>query len=150
MRTYEFYKTLNKPRWAPPRWLFGPVWTFLYALIVISYGYVGYLFALNFVGFRSWVGIGPGAVSGASGIPSIALLPFILNLIFNLAFVPIQFGLKHLRLASLDVLLTLITLIWAMFAIYPYAPWVVWINLPQLAWVCFATILQFTVTSMNR
>ncbi|HCC05370.1 TPA: hypothetical protein DEP58_03645 [Patescibacteria group bacterium] len=43
METYSWYQTLSKPTWAPPAWVFGPVWTVLYIIIAISYGYVGYL-----------------------------------------------------------------------------------------------------------
>ena len=130
MKSYEWYSKLIKPNWAPPSWLFGPVWTFLYALIFISYGYVFYLFFTK-------------------KIPFIVLLPFILNLSFNIAFTPLQFGLKNNFLAMLDIVLVLATLVWALIVIYKYAPWVSIINLPYLAWVSFATILQITITYLN-
>jgi len=131
MSTYTWYQTLIKPSWAPPAWLFGPVWTFLYVLIAVSYGYVGYLFVNKRISF--WV-----------------VLPFILNLVFNALFTPIQFGWQNLPLAALDILLVLGTLIWAMAAIWPHARWVVYANVPYLLWVCFATVLQLTVTWLNR
>jgi benzodiazapine receptor len=99
-------------------------------LIAISYGYTGYLFFTKRISF--WI-----------------LLPFILNLIFNFAFTPLQFGLQNNLLAAIDILLVLGTLIWAMVAIYPYAPWVTYINIPYLAWVSFATVLQLTITYLN-
>jgi tryptophan-rich sensory protein len=37
-----WYEQLIRPEWAPPAWLFGPVWTVLYILIAISFGYVFY------------------------------------------------------------------------------------------------------------
>lgn len=77
------------------------------------------------------------------------LLPFILNLIFNFAFTPIQFGLKNNTLAALDILLVLGTLIWALWVIRPYVPWVAYVNIPYLLWVLFATVLQLTITLMN-
>ena len=129
--TSSWYSQLKKPKFAPPAWLFGPVWTFLYVLIIISFGYVGYLFFKN-------------------EIPFIVLFPFILNLIFNLIFVPIQFGLKSNFLAALDILLVLGTMIWAFVSIYPYASWIVYVNIPYLLWVSFATFLQLTVTWLNR
>ena len=131
MQNYNWYQTLIRPRWAPPAWLFGPVWTVLYALIVVSYGYVAYLFFTKKISF--WV-----------------LLPFILNILFNVIFTPIQFGLRNNLLAAVDILLVLATLVWALIAIYPYAKWVTYINAPYLLWVCFATILQLTVTYLNR
>ena len=76
-------------------------------------------------------------------------LPFILNIIFNIAFTPLQFGLKNNMLAAVDILLVLITLVWALIAIYPHARAITFWNLPYLAWVCFATVLQLTVTYLN-
>lgn len=128
--TYNWYQSLIKPSWAPPSWLFGPAWTFLYTLIFISFGYVFYLFSKGKITF-------------------LVLLPFILNLIFNFAFTPLQFGLKNNFLASIDIILMLITLIWFLIAIFPHAKWVTFINIPYLFWVSFATILQITVTYLN-
>ena len=128
---YNWYSTLIKPSFAPPAWLFGPVWSVLYVLIAISYGYVGYLFFTK-------------------KIPFIVLLPFILNLIFNFIFTPIQFGLQNNFLAAIDIVLVVGTLVWALIAIFPYVSWVLYINLPYLLWGTFATVLQFTVTWLNR
>lgn len=129
-KAYNWYSTLIKPFWSPPSWLFGPVWTVLYILIAISYGYVGYLFFTKKISF-------------------FIILPFILNLFFNLIFTYLQFGLKNNFLAGVDILLVLGTLIWAMIVIYPYAHWVTYINIPYLAWVSFATVLQLTITYLN-
>ena len=131
MKTYNWYSMLLKPTWSPPSWVFGPIWTFLYILIAISFGSV-FLMAWR------------------KEIAFIVVLPFVLNIIFNLAFAPIQFGLKHNLFAALDIILILVTLIWAMVAIYPYAPWIMWMQIPYLTWVSIATVLQFSITYMNR
>lgn len=130
MNTQNWYSQLIKPTWAPPAWLFGPAWTFLYLLIAVSYGKVFIMF------FQKRV-------------PFIVLLPFILNLVFNFIFSPIQFQLQNNLLAAIDILLVLGTIIWGMFAIYPYAHWITYMQIPYLAWVSFATVLQFTVTYLN-
>ncbi len=126
----EWYMTLIKPNWAPPAWLFGPVWTVLYVIIAVSFTYVGYLYLKG-------------------QIPFMVLLPFLLNLGFNLIFTPIQFGLQSNELALLDILLVLGTLGWALYVIYPFAPLVTYANLPYLLWVAFATVLQATITYLN-
>ena len=126
----DWYQSLIKPFWAPPSWLFGPAWTFLYLLLFISFGYV---FSLFFKG----------------KITFLTLLPFLLNIFFNIIFSPIQFGLKNNLLASIDIILLLVTLIWAMFSIFPNTKWVTFINIPYLMWVSFATVLQLTVTYLN-
>ena len=130
-KAYDWYSQLIKPTWSPPSWLFGPVWTFLYILIVISYGKVFWMFIQKQI---SWI----------------IILPFILNLIFNFSFTYLQFGLKNNFLSAVDILLVLGTLIWAMIAIYSYVYWVTYIQIPYLLWVSFATVLQLTITFLNR
>ena len=143
MNTYNWYSQIIRPTWAPPSWLFGPVWTALYAIIAVTFGTVFYK-------------------AFTREIPWIVVLPFALNLIFNFAFTPIQFGLKNNLLASLDILLVLGTLIWALYALYSFglklhietgAPsyaWIIYANIPYLLWVSFATVLQLTITYLNK
>jgi tryptophan-rich sensory protein len=130
MNTYNWYSQLIKPSWSPPSWLFGPVWSFLYVLIAISFGNVFIM---------AW----------QRKITLFVVLPFVLNLIFNFSFTPIQFGLKNNLFAAVDILLILGTLTWAMYAIYPHSHWIAYIQLPYLLWVSFATILQLTITYLN-
>lgn len=130
METARWYETLIKPEWAPPAWLFGPVWTVLYAIIFATFSYVAYQY-----------------FKGA--LPFVVFLPFILNIIFNLIFTPIQFGLQNNLLAVIDIILVLATLVWALLVIFPYAPWVSYLNIPYLLWVSLATILQINITYLN-
>lgn len=130
MQTFTTYSELIKPSWAPPAYLFGPVWSVLYISIVISFGYVFYQVAKK-------------------KLSAIIARPFALNLVFNIAFTPIQFGLKNNLLASIDILLILITLIWAIKVIYPKIRWIAYIQIPYLLWVAFATTLQLTITYLN-
>ena len=130
-KTQIWYQTLIKPQWAPASSVFGIVWPILYAIIAVSFGTVFYK-ALT------------------KQIPLAVALPFVLNLVFNFAFTPIQFGLKNNLLAAADILLVLGTLIWAMFAIWPHARWITYAQIPYLLWVSFATVLQLTITYLNR
>ncbi len=124
------YQQFIRPDWAPPSWLFGPVWSVLYLIIILTFGYVLYL------GIKK-------------RISRYVLLPFGINLCANIAFTPIQFGLQNNLLAAIDILIVLVSLIWCMKAIYPHAKWVALANIPYLLWVSFATILQFTITWLN-
>ena len=126
----NWYQSLIKPSWAPPSWLFGPVWTILYAIIAVTFGIAFY---------KAFTG----------KLPWIIVLPFAFNLIFNFAFTTLQFGLKSNLLAAIDILLVLGTLIWALVAIWPHARWITYSNIPYLLWVSFATILQLTITFLN-
>lgn len=131
MNTFKEYQGLIKPSWSPPSWLFGPVWTVLYIIIAISFGTVFYRASQGKI---SWL----------------IALPFILNLIFNFAYTPLQFGLRNYLLASIDILLVLSTLIWALIIIWPHIRWVTYANIPYLLWVCFATVLQLTIFFLNK
>lgn len=130
MSSPEYYATLAKPFFAPPSWIFGPVWTVLYIIIAISFGYVFYLYFKKRIEAR-------------------VLAPFLANLVFNFAYSPIAFGLQNLWLAALDIVLVLVTLVWFMMKIYPKVRWVALVNIPYLLWVSFATVLQLTITFLN-
>ena len=126
-----WYAQLVRPFFAPPAWVFGPVWSVLYVVIAISFGFVLVQTLKRRLAFA-------------------VLLPFILNLLFNAAYTPIQFGLRNNLLASIDILLVLGTLIWAMRVIWGRTRWVALVNIPYLLWVGFATVLQLSITWLNR
>lgn len=132
MNESSWYTQLIRPEWAPPSWIFGPVWSVLYTIIAITYSAVFYAIA-----------------KGA--LPLSVALPFALNLIFNAAFTPLQFGLKNNILASIDILLVLVTILWMFWVLWPHAEyrWIIYLNIPYLLWVSFATVLQITITKMN-
>ena len=130
MDTYAWYATLTKPAWAPPAWLFSPVWAALYAVIAVTFGYVFYK-------------------AFTKQLPWLVALPFALNLVFNFAFTPLQFSLQNNLIATVDILLVLGTLIWALIVICSYHKWIALANIPYLLWVSFATILQLMITYLN-
>lgn len=125
------YQEYVQPSWAPPASVFGPVWSVLYLLIAISFGFVFY---------KVFQGDLPKAIA----------LPFVINLIANFSFTPVQFGLNNLPLASVVIVVVLVTIVWSMVAIWPFYKWVALMQIPYLLWVCFATVLQFTITFLNN
>ena len=130
MREAAQYAQWIQPSWAPPSWLFGPVWSVLYALIAISFGYVFYK-----------------AFKGE--IPKLVAVPFAINLLANAAFTPVQFGLQNLSLAAFVIVLVWVTIPWMMWVVYPHAKWVAYMQIPYLLWVSIATVLQLTITYLN-
>jgi tryptophan-rich sensory protein len=127
----NWYSGLKKPNWAPPNWVFGPVWSFLYILIFISFGSV---FVKFFNGEFSFL----------------KLLPFVINLLSNFLFTPIQFVFRNLNLALLDILIVLGSLIWIIVFIYPLYPWIAYMQIPYLIWLCIATTLQISIIVLNK
>jgi len=125
-----WYDALAKPSWTPEPATIGLVWRVLYPVILVSFGYVFW---------RCWRGDWPREVA----------LPFALNLAANLAFTPLQFGLRSNPLAALDILVTWGTLPWMMVAVWPHAGWVALAQLPYFCWVSLATYLQLWITWHN-
>lgn len=126
----EWYDSLWKPNWTPAPSTIGLIWTLLYPIIAISFGFV---FVQVFRAKLSWL----------------IALPFAINLVANLAFTPIQFGMRHLPLAAVDILIVLGTIVWMTVAIWPHYKWVALAQVPYLLWVSTATMLQWSMTWMN-
>ena len=127
----NWYQTLAKPDWAPQANVFGIVWSILYPVIFIAYGYVIYR-----------------VIRGE--YPVALLAPVLLNLAANFAFTPIQFGLRNLWLAEIDIVVVLGTIVWSMIAIWPHSKPAALALTPYLVWVAIATALQSSITWLNR
>ncbi len=130
MTWMDWYNSLDKPAWTPAPSTIGTIWQILYPIILFTFGFV-------FVQ----------AMRGK--VPWWTALPFGINLIANLVFTPIQFGLRNLPLASVDILVVWGTIIWMTVVIWPRIPWVALAQLPYFVWVSIATVLQFLITFMN-
>ena len=127
----SWYAGLVKPAWTPAPGVIGTIWSLLYPIILIVFGYVV---------FR--------VVRG--DIPAAVLIPVVLNAVSNIAFTPIQFGLQNLPLATADILVVLATIVWCMIAIWPYSRVASLALSPYLAWVATASVLQLSITWLNR
>ena len=130
MTWMEWYNSLAKPSWTPAPGTIGLIWQILYPIIIVTFGFV---FVQAFRRKVSWR----------------VALPFAINLAANLIFTTIQFGLRNLPLASVDILVVWSTIIWMMVAIWPHYRWVAVAQVPYLVWVSIATVLQLSITGMN-
>ena len=130
MNEPKIYETWVQPFFAPPSWVFGPVWSVLYVIIAISYGWVFY---------KVFQG----------DLPKMVAVPLVINLVANFSFTPVQFGLQNLLLASVVILIVLGTILWSMWAMWPHEKMFVYTQIPYLLWVSFATVLQLSITYLN-
>jgi len=127
----DWYMSLNKPSWTPESSVIGTIWTLLYPIILVVFGYM--------------------AVRVARGTaPWTVLVPIGINLVANFAFTPIQFGLRNLPLASVDIVVVLVTIVWCMVVFWPHSKVASIALVPYLIWVATATTLQLSITWMNR
>lgn len=126
----EWYNQLEKPAWTPAPATIGMIWQVLYPVILISFGFV-FVQTLQ------------------RRIPRLVALPFAVNLVANLIFTPIQFGLRNLPLAAVDIVIVWTTIVWMTVAIWRHNRWVAIAQVPYFVWVSLATILQLSMTWMN-
>jgi translocator protein len=126
----DWYDSLVKPSWTPEPATIGLIWQLLYPIIFITFGFV-FVQTLR------------------KKVPWKVALPFAINLVANLIFTPIQFGLRNLPLAALDILIVWGTIIWMMVAVWKYYRWVAVAQVPYFAWVSIATVLQLSITWWN-
>lgn len=125
-----WYNSLAKPGWTPAPATIGLIWQILYPIILVSFGFV-------FVQCMR------------KRLPWRVAIPFAVNLAANLAFTPIQFGLRNMPLASVDILIVWGSIIWMVLAIWRHSRWVAVAQLPYFVWVSIATVLQISITAMN-
>jgi tryptophan-rich sensory protein len=126
-----WYQSLAKPSWTPDPATIGLVWQTLYPIILVTFAFVFVQSARKKIGWR-------------------VALPFAINLVANLVFTPIQFGLRNLTLAALDILVVWATILWMIAAVWKHYRWVAVAQVPYLIWVSIATVLQLSITWMNR
>ena len=131
MTWMEWYDNLAKPSWTPAPSTISLIWTILYPIILVSFGFV---FVQAFRGKASWR----------------MALPFIKNLVANLLFMPIFAGLRNVPLAAADIVIVWATIIWCVFAVWPVYKWVAVAQVPYFVWVSTATVIQLSITAMNR
>ncbi len=125
-----WYKTIRKPRWNPPNWLFGPVWTLLYLCMAVA----------------AWL-VWRQSESRSVGL---ALTLFGIQLALNLAWSAFFFHYHQIGAAVVDVVLLWIFILATTLEFAKVAPAASWLMVPYLAWVTFASILNATVWSLNR
>jgi tryptophan-rich sensory protein len=127
----DWYQSLAKPSWMPAPRTIGLIWQILYPVSIATFGFV-------FV------------QAGRGRLPLLVALPFAINLVANLIFTPIQFGMRNLPLAAVDILVVWGTIVWMMLAVWPHDRWVAAAQVPYFVWVSIATVLQLSITWMNR
>jgi len=125
-----WYDGLTKPSWTPAPSTIGLIWQILYPIIAVTFGFVFVQTIRRKIGWK-------------------VALPFAVNLVANLAFTPIEFGLRSLPLASLDILVVWSTIIWMMLAVWPHYRWVAVAQVPYFVWVSIAMALQLSITWTN-
>ncbi len=122
-----WYAGLVKPAFNPPNWIFAPVWTALYVLMAVA-------------AWRAWRKV---------GLMSVALTLYFLQLTFNFAWSLIFFAQHLIAIALADIAVLWITIAATAISFYRADRWAGAMMLPYLAWVSFATLLNYEIWRLN-
>jgi tryptophan-rich sensory protein len=125
----EWYARLSKPAWTPANWVFGPVWSLLYLLMGVS----------------AWL-VWRRAGIVASGLP---LGLFLAQLVLNVAWSGIFFGLHRPGLAFAEIIVLWLAILATLASFWRVTPLGGVLLLPYLLWVSFAAGLNFAIWRMN-
>lgn len=129
MLNYDWYKTLIQPPLAPPGWLFAPVWTVLYILMLVSLFFY--------------------AIERTNKDKSWGCVLFFLQLILNFIWSPVFFGMKNIALALVIVILLDILVFWNIVEFFKVSKKSGIILIPYLVWILFATYLNIGLLILN-
>ncbi|KAL4431592.1 hypothetical protein ABPG77_001434 [Micractinium sp. CCAP 211/92] len=122
----NWYSKLKKPSWTPPSWLFGPVWTVLYA-------------AMGVASHRVW----------AAGGGPLPLGLYAAQLVLNLAWTPLFFKAHNLKAATVDITALVGVLGATIYEFSKVDTLAAQLLIPYLGWVSFATALTINIMQNN-
>lgn len=126
----SWYSTLIKPALNPPAWVFGPVWTTLYALMGIA-------------AFLVWKkGLDRRDVRIALGIFAVQL---VLNTLWSIIF----FSLHSPGGAFFEIVILWVAILATIISFYKISKPAAWLLLPYIAWASFAGYLNFMLWTLN-
>ena len=125
----EWYAMLRKPAWNPPGWIFGPVWSALYTMMAVA-------------AWLIWK-------RGGFVAQRRPLTLFLVQLALNAAWTPLFFGLHRPGLAFAEIVMLWLAIAATLAAFRPVSRTAAWLLAPYLAWVSFASVLNFTLWRLN-
>ncbi|MDX0517544.1 tryptophan-rich sensory protein [Sinorhizobium medicae] len=139
-----WYRSLAKPDFTPPDWIFAPAWSLLYIMI----GIAG---ARSFLGRRRAAGLsGDRQAAGLSGDRRAAQWPlWLAQMVLNFLWSPLFFGLHQIAAALVVICLLLASIAAFIIASLRQDGISALLFVPYLAWVAFATLLNGSIFLMN-
>ncbi|MBI4276424.1 tryptophan-rich sensory protein [Candidatus Uhrbacteria bacterium] len=124
-----WYASLAKPALNPPSWLFGPVWTTLYALMGVAAWFV---WRKNDRETKNALGI------------------FVAQLFLNAIWSPIFFGARSLSVAFAVIVLLWTTIVATIIMFSKVSKIGAWLLVPYIIWVSVASYLNYAIWTLNR
>jgi translocator protein len=126
-----WYKTLKNPKWKPPDWAFGPIWTVIITLAVIA-------------GILAW------RQTATPFDRQHLLLSFGVNCVLNAGWSGLFFKLRRPDWALVETCFLWASIVWMMIATYPLSTTAALLLVPYLIWVSIASVLNWKIVQLNK
>lgn len=126
----SWFQTVNKPSWNPPNWIFGPVWTTLYALMGVAL-------------FLVWKS------DGSDILKKTAIALFAVQMVLNFFWSFIFFDQHQIGWALVEIIVLWVSILLTIFAFGNVSKLAAWLLVPYISWVSFATILNYSIWKLN-
>ncbi len=126
----QWYNSLQFPAWKPPNWVFGPVWTTIFTLCVIS-------------AVMAW--IGAGSATQRAGLIGLFGLNAALNIFWNILF----FRWRRPDWALIETVFLWLSVLALMVFIWPISSTASLLLLPYIVWVSIAGVLNLAIVRLN-
>jgi benzodiazapine receptor len=129
-RAASFYRQLSQPVWAPPAWLFGPMWSVLYVLMAVAAWLV-------------WRDHGLSSAAFALGL-------FVVQLVANALWSWLFFVMRRGALSVAEIVVLWLLILATILAFWPLHRLAALMLVPYLAWVSVASALTWSLWRSNR
>lgn len=125
----DWYLVINKPTWNPPSWVFAPVWTTLFIMMGLAL-------------YLVWNSKKSKSVRSALNIFAVQM---VLNILWSVFF----FGLGNFWLAFAEIVVLWFMILFTIISFSKINKIAGWLLIPYIAWVSFASYLNFVIASLN-
>lgn len=129
MQNMEWYHSLNKPAIHPPDWVFAPVWSVLYIMMFLSL----FLFL----------------ESDKTADKAAPLALFVIQLLLNLSWSPVFFGIKNIEAALIILIMLWIFIAVVIVMFYKHSKISAILLIPYFLWTTFALYLNWQIFRLN-
>ncbi len=127
-----WYANIARPSFSPPNWIFGPVWTTLYALMSVAV-------------WNAWRIVKSHNHSLAKNI----LIIYYVHLLIGASWSFVFFGFHQIGFAASIIVLIIIFILWLMRIYFPISKLSFYLMIPYLLWSSFALVLNITIWKLN-
>ena len=128
----SWYADIIRPGFSPPNWVFGPVWSFLYAIMSVAV-------------WNVWNNTKE--INKSLGIKILSI--YFIHLLVGASWSFVFFGLHKILLGVVVIVMIISFILYLMKLYWQISKISTYIMIPYLAWSCYALLLNFSIWKLN-